>query len=67
VIVPFVSLQRPGDSVKIWHWGKARTSRVMEEMGPVLLLAFGRLRLRQLLGTDRLQLLLPHLSKIKKL
>lgn len=67
VIFTFVSLQRPAHLLKIWHWCEASTSRVMKEISPMLLLSFGRLTLRQILGANGLQLLLPHLSNISRL
>lgn len=67
MIFLFVSLQRPEHLLKIWRRCEAKTSRAMKGICPMLLIFFGRLDMKQLLGADRLHLLLPYLSKTSRL
>lgn len=62
-----MTLQRPAHLIKIRHWCETSASGIIEEMDPTLLLSFRRLTLKQLLGAEELQLLLPHFSKVRRL
>lgn len=67
VIFTFMTVQRPAHLIKIRHWYETKGSGITEETGPMLMLSFRRLTLRQLLGAEELQLFLPHFFKISRL